>query len=112
MSKPYAIPLSPRCLSSIAPPPPWHYAGDCLIVEFWAYPAAAAATLPAGLTADPKSPGHAAALFVDWQFTGENDELLDPARYQYASSSSWSMPSMRASRSHTARTSSSTTIRR
>ncbi|MEJ0004006.1 MAG: acetoacetate decarboxylase family protein [Pararobbsia sp.] len=83
MSKPYAIPLSPRGLSSIAPPPPWHYAGDCLIVEFWADPAAAAATLPAGLTADPKSPGHAAALFVDWQFTGENDELLDPARYQY-----------------------------
>ena len=41
-----------------------------------------AATLPAGLGIDPSSPGHATALFVDWQFTGENDELLDPARYQ------------------------------
>src|SRR5215472_12153033 len=83
MSNPYAVPLSPRGLSSIAPPPPWHYSGDFLIVEFWADPAAVAAALPAGLTADPNSPGHATAIFVDWQFTGENDELLDPARYQY-----------------------------
>ncbi|CAG2127182.1 hypothetical protein LMG31506_00370 [Cupriavidus yeoncheonensis] len=83
MSQPYAVPLSPRGLSSIAPPPPWHYSGDFLIVEFWADPAAAAAVLPAGLTPDPQSPGHATAIFVDWQFTGENDELLDPARYQY-----------------------------
>lgn len=83
MSKPYAIPLSPRGLSSIAPPPPWHYSGDFLIVEFWADPVAAAATLPAGLTLDPSSPGHATAIFVDWQFTGEKNELLDPARYQY-----------------------------
>jgi len=83
MSNPYAVPLSPRGLSSIAPPPPWHYSGDFLIVEFWADPAAVAAALPAGLTADPNSPGHATAVFVDWQFTGENDELLDPARYQY-----------------------------
>jgi acetoacetate decarboxylase len=83
MSKQYAIPLSPRGLSTIAPPPPWHYSGDFLIVEFWADPPAVAATLPAGLTADPASPGHATALFVDWQFTGGNNELLDPARYQY-----------------------------
>jgi hypothetical protein len=27
--------------------------------------------------------GHAQALFVDWQFTAANEELLDPARYQY-----------------------------
>ncbi|AXF02308.1 acetoacetate decarboxylase family protein [Paraburkholderia hospita] len=83
MSKQYAVPLSPRGLSSIAPPPPWHYSGDFLIVEFWADPAAVAATLPAGLSVDSSSPGHATALFVDWQFTGQNDELLDPARYQY-----------------------------
>ncbi|WP_321857228.1 acetoacetate decarboxylase family protein [Burkholderia cenocepacia] len=83
MSKPYAVPLSPRGLSSIAPPPPWHYSGDFLLVEFWADPAAAAAVLPEGLTLDPASPGHATALFIDWQFTGENDEMLDPARYQY-----------------------------
>ncbi|WP_322047547.1 acetoacetate decarboxylase family protein [Paraburkholderia sp. J67] len=83
MSKPFAVPLSPRGLSSIAPPPPWHYSGDFLLVEFWADPAAAQAVLPAGLSLDPASPGHATALFIDWQFTGENDEMLDPARYQY-----------------------------
>ncbi|KAA1003548.1 acetoacetate decarboxylase [Paraburkholderia panacisoli] len=83
MPKQYAVPLSPRGLSSIAPPPPWHYAGDFILVEFWADPAAAAAVLPKGLTADPASPGHATALFIDWQFTAGDDEMLDPARYQY-----------------------------
>jgi acetoacetate decarboxylase len=83
MSRPYAVPLSPRGLSSIAPPPPWHYAGDFILVEFWADPAAAAAVLPTGLAVDPASPGHATALFIDWQFTAANDEMLDPARYQY-----------------------------
>src|SRR5262245_19418347 len=83
MSKPYTTPLSPRGLSCIAPPPPWHYSGDFLMVEFWADPAVVATTLPDGLTPDPAAAGHAAALFFDWQFTSENDELLDPARYQY-----------------------------
>ncbi|MFD1554848.1 acetoacetate decarboxylase family protein [Paraburkholderia silviterrae] len=83
MNKPYAVPLSPRGLSSIAPPPPWHYAGDFILVEFWADPAAAAAVLPKGLSIDPASAGHATALFIDWQFTASNDEMLDPARYQY-----------------------------
>ncbi|WP_168789999.1 acetoacetate decarboxylase family protein [Paraburkholderia aromaticivorans] len=83
MQKQFTIPLSPRGLSSIAPPPPWHYSGDFLLVEFWADPAAAAAVLPKGLSIDPASPGHATALFIDWQFTAQDDELLDPARYQY-----------------------------
>lgn len=83
MQKQYTIPLSPRGLSSIAPPPPWHYSGDFLLVEFWADPVAAAAVLPKGLSIDPASPGHATALFIDWQFTAQDDELLDPARYQY-----------------------------
>lgn len=83
MTKSYATPLTPRGLSSIAPPPPWHYSGDFLIVEYWADPAAVAAVLPDGLTVDPSANGHATAIFVDWQFTGENEELLDPARYQY-----------------------------
>ena len=83
MPKQFAVPLSPRGLSSIAPPPPWHYAGDFILVEFWADPTAAAAVLPKGPSADPASPGHATALFIDWQFTADNDEMLDPARYQY-----------------------------
>src|SRR4029077_15343320 len=42
-----------------------------------------AATLPSGLSPDPKSNGHAVMMFLDWQFTAEDDEFLDPARYQY-----------------------------
>ena len=26
---------------------------------------------------------HGNALFYDWQFSGDNEEYLDPARYQY-----------------------------
>lgn len=39
--------------------------------------------LPAGLDPDPAANGHGNALFYDWQFAGENEEYLDPARYQY-----------------------------
>ena len=35
------------------------------------------------LTRDEKSAGRAFFWFLDWQFTGSNDELTDPARYQY-----------------------------
>jgi acetoacetate decarboxylase len=49
----------------------------------WTDPAAAAATLPEGLTPDPESNGHGTAMFIDWQFTGSRDEYLDPVRSQY-----------------------------
>jgi hypothetical protein len=42
-----------------------------------------AATLPAGLEPDPSADGHANALFYDWQFSGSNEEFLNPERYQY-----------------------------
>jgi acetoacetate decarboxylase len=32
---------------------------------------------------DQNSQGRAFFWFIDWQFTGSNDELTDPARYQY-----------------------------
>ena len=51
--------------------------------NFFADPAATAALLPERLTPDPETNGHAALMFVDWQFTASNDEYLDPARYQY-----------------------------
>ncbi|RUL72479.1 acetoacetate decarboxylase family protein [Dyella choica] len=83
MHTPFFVPLAPRGFSSISPPPPWHYAGDFLVIDFWARPQAVAAVLPAQLQADAKAEGHAQAYFIDWQFTGGHDELLDPARYQY-----------------------------
>ena len=83
MPQGYTVPLSPRGEANIAPAPPWHYAGDLVGVEFWTDPAAAEATLPEGLSPDPKSSGRAVALFVDWQFSGDHDEYLDPVRSQY-----------------------------
>ncbi len=83
----YSVPLSPLGKAALIPPPPWHYAGDVLAIEFWASPNAIAALLPPGLSADPDSPNRAMALFTDWQFTAQDDEHLDPARYQYREAS-------------------------
>ena len=83
MLKGFTVPKSPFGQAALTPPPPWHYAGDAVGVEFWTDPEATAATLPNGLSRDPKSNGRAAMMFLDWQFTAQDDEYLDPARYQY-----------------------------
>jgi acetoacetate decarboxylase len=81
--KGFSVPLSPQGKSALVALPPWHYSSDCTVVEYWADPQAIAALLPPGLTPDKKSAGRAFFWFLDWQFTGSNDELTDPARYQY-----------------------------
>ncbi len=83
MLKGYTVPRTPLGFAAITPPPPWHYSSDIVGVEYQADPKATASLLPKGLSPDPKTNGHAALLFLDWQFTAQNDELLDPARYQY-----------------------------
>src|ERR1700747_3110082 len=83
MLRGFTVPKSPFGQAALTPPPPWHYSGDVVGVEFWTNPEAAAATLPSGLSPDPKSNGHAIMMFLDWQFTAQDDEFLDPARYQY-----------------------------
>ena len=83
MLKGYTVPRSPRGLAAATPAPPWHYSSDIIGVEYWTDPKATEALLPPGLSPDPKTNGHAALLFLDWQFTAQNEELLDPARYQY-----------------------------
>jgi hypothetical protein len=80
----YSLPLSARGTANIVSAPPWHYVGDAVGVEFWTTPAAAEASLPAGLTPDPVNPGHGFAVFIDWQFSGSNQEYLDPIRSQYS----------------------------
>jgi acetoacetate decarboxylase len=79
----FTVPLTPGGKSPLATLPPWHYSSDCLVVEYWADPAAIAALLPPGVTVDEKSGGRSFFWFLDWQFTASNDELTDPARYQY-----------------------------
>ena len=83
MLKAFSVPVTPQGKSALATLPPWHYSSDCLVIEYWADPKAIAALLPPGVTADEKSGGRAFFWFLDWQFTGSNDELTDPARYQY-----------------------------
>jgi acetoacetate decarboxylase len=83
MLKGFHYPLTPKGKSTLNPPPPWHYSSDMLSIEFWAQSGAVAELLPPGLTPDTEAEGHCNALFYDWQFSGENEEFLDPARYQY-----------------------------
>ena len=80
----FSVPLSPEGRTSLTPAPPWHYAGDLLVVDFDAEPAAVAAVLPPRLDPDPRAPGGCVAFFVAWQYASEGgEEFVDPARSQY-----------------------------
>jgi Acetoacetate decarboxylase (ADC) len=83
MLKGFTAPRSPLGVAALVQsPPPWHFAGDALAVEFWNDPDISAHTLPMGVELDKKCAGHSVALFTDYQFTAQNNEYLDPARYQ------------------------------
>ena len=70
--------------SSLLPPPPWHYSGDLLTVEYRTDPARVAELLPAPLSPAPEDPGAVALIWADWQSCGgDGAELLDPVRAQY-----------------------------
>jgi len=70
--------------SSLLPPPPWHYSGDLLTVEYRTDPARVAELLPAPLSPAPEDPGAVALIWADWQSCGDSaEELLDPVRAQY-----------------------------
>jgi hypothetical protein len=82
MLKGFAVPRSPLGIAALIPPPPWHFAGDVLAVEYWSDPDLSAYTLPRGVEPDAKGNGHAVALFAEYQFTAQHEEHLDAARYQ------------------------------
>ena len=70
--------------SSLLPPPPWHYSGDLLTVEYRTDPARVAELLPPPLEPAPADPGAVALIWADWQSCGDDGaELLDPVRAQY-----------------------------
>jgi hypothetical protein len=79
----FSVPLSPEGRASLLPPPPWFYAGNFLVVNFEADPAAVAAVLPSGLQADADDPGGCSIVFVDYQYSSARDEAADPVRSQY-----------------------------
>jgi acetoacetate decarboxylase len=80
----YTTPRTPGGGAGLVPPPPWHYVGDFLVVDFHADPDAAVSLLPDGLEPFAEDPGRCAAVFADWQsFSQDGDELTDPVRSQY-----------------------------
>lgn len=72
--------------ASLLPPPPWHYSGDLLTVEYRTDPGAIRDLLPEGvsLAREDEDPGAVAFIWADWQSCGDDGaELLDPVRAQY-----------------------------
>jgi len=82
MLKGFAGPRSPLGAAALVPRPPWYFVGDVLAVEFWNDPDMSVDTLPAGVELEKNCTGHSVALFTDYQFAAQNEEYLDPARYQ------------------------------
>jgi acetoacetate decarboxylase len=82
--KGFFYPRSATGQSSLIPPPPWHYSGDLLTIEFRTDPKRVAELLPAPLTPADDDPGAVALIWADWQSCGDTkEELLDPVRAQY-----------------------------
>jgi acetoacetate decarboxylase len=77
-------PRTARGDASVVPPPPWHYSGDVLTLEYRTAPANVAALLPPGVDLAPEDPGAVALIWADWQSCSDSGlELLDPVRSQY-----------------------------
>lgn len=84
--KGFLFPRTPTGRSSLLPPPPWHYSGDLLTVEWRTDPAAVRRLLPEPLEPvnEDEDPGAVALVFADWQSCGSDlAELDDPVRLQY-----------------------------
>lgn len=79
----WSLPLSPEGRAALVPPPPWHFSGEVLGIDFRGDPAAMAAVLPPSL--DAAGDGSASFVFCDWSSSADNDPRLagDPARGQY-----------------------------
>jgi len=76
----FTPPFTPRGLASLVSPPPWHYAGWLLNVDFECARERAADFVPAALGV---ATGRGTVHFADWQATTDGSELLDPILSQY-----------------------------
>ena len=79
----FTLPQSATGRSSIVAPPPWHYSGEIIAVDFRASVEALASLLPDGI--EPVPDGAASVVFADWCSASDNDErvIADPAVGQY-----------------------------
>lgn len=80
----FLFPRTPSGKSSLIPPPPWHYSGEMITVEYRTDPDRVAELLPEGATLAGDDPGAVALIWADWQSCGDDfAELTDPGRSQY-----------------------------
>ncbi len=79
----WSLPFSPKGLASTLTPPPWHYSGELLAVEFETTREQIAALLPDDLEVTDST--QCLAVFADWCSAADSDPRLlnDPRRGQY-----------------------------
>jgi acetoacetate decarboxylase len=79
----WTLPQTSTGRSAAVAPPPWHYSGEIIAVDFTAPIDAVASLLPDGMTPTPE--GTASVVFADWCSASDHDErvLADPAIGQY-----------------------------
>lgn len=79
----WTLPQTPSGHSAILPPPPWHYSGEIIAVDFRADPDVVAGLLPDGMA--PSGDGRGSFVFADWCSAADQDPRIreDPARGQY-----------------------------
>lgn len=81
--KGWSLPQSATGRSATLPPPPWHYSGEIIAVDFLADPERVAELSPPGFT--PQGDGACTFFFADWCSAADADPRVqeDPARGQY-----------------------------
>ena len=79
----WTLPQTPTGRASTVPPPPWHYSGDIIAVDFTADPARVAELVPAGFS--PRGDGSCTFFFCDWCSAADRDPRVkdDPIKGQY-----------------------------
>jgi acetoacetate decarboxylase len=79
----WTLPQTDTGRSAILTPPPWHYSGEIISVDFTADPSVVAALMPPGI--EPAGDGAASLVFADWSSASDADPRVrdDPARGQY-----------------------------
>jgi acetoacetate decarboxylase len=83
--KGYTLPLSPKGRTSLVDPPPWHYGGEVMHLNFMADPKRVKALLPEPLEMG-SSPGEGAVWFVEWVSVSESNldlSFVNPERSIY-----------------------------
>ena len=73
----FMFPRSATGRSSLVPPPPWHYSGQMLTIEYRTDPATVAELLPAPLAPADDDPGAVAIVWADWQSCSDTFDEAD-----------------------------------